>query len=809
MKRYDFKTSEAKWREYWFNDNIYESVDFSEKPKKYILAELPYPSGKFLHVGHMMRYTVPEIYSRFLRMRGYNVLFPMGWDCFGLPPETYAQKEGITPQEAIEQATKAYKISMMDMGYAIDWNREINTSDPEYYKWTQYMFLILWRRGLAKQQEMPVWWCNELGVLADEEVLPAKDGNGRVSERGGYPVQRKMFKQWVLDIPAYADRLISDLDKVDYEPSVKLAQKNWIGRKEGAQVKFDIDGNEVEVFTTRPDTLFGVTFIALSPQHTLIDQLLDKIDNKQEVLDYIQKAESLTDLERQTKEKTGVKLNGIYAKHPLDATKTNIPVMVADYILTDYGTGAVMGVPAHDERDREFASKYGLEILEVVEKPADFDAKAVFTGEGTIINSGVYNGLNSTDARLKIVNDLEKLNKGRKATTYKVRPQIFSRQRYWGEPIPLVYKQDNSIEAVAEKDLPVTLPVMRDFIVGSDGTSPLEKNTEWNSVNDSTGQPAKRETDTMPTWAGSNWYYMRYIDPKNDKAPADIEKLKYWMPIDMYFGDAGHTTAHLLYSRFWFKVLFDEGVVPLDEPYMYRMSGGMLLGPDGGKMSKSRGNVINPKDELEKYGADALRTYLAFIGPYEETYPWNPRGLEACSKLVQKIYDLKIKVSDAAIADETSKLLNKMIKNMTDMMDELKMNTSVSEIMIFVNHLPKLESINKEVWEKFLLVIAPFMPFIAEELWQEFHGYTKWNKENSIHLQSWPSFDLSLLDEKVSEIPVQINGKLRSEIPVTPDDNEQTIRTKVLQNEKLIKHMDGKEIKKLIYIKDKIVNVII
>ncbi|RJR26495.1 leucine--tRNA ligase [candidate division WWE3 bacterium] len=809
MENYNHRQIEDNWKEKWFSDNLYEAVDFSEKPKKYILAELPYPSGKFLHVGHMMRYTVPEIYSRFLRMRGYNVLFPMGWDCFGLPAETFAQKEGITPQEAISKATKDYKDAMMSMGYAIDWNREINTSEPAYYKWTQKMFLVLWKRGLAKQQEMPVWWCEELGVLADEEVLPSKDGKGKISERGGYPVKRKMYRQWVLDIPAYADRLIDDLGKVDYEESVKIAQKNWIGKKDGALVTFNVEGESVEVFTTRPDTLFGVTFLAISPQHPVIEKLKEKISNINDVSEYIEKSKNLTDLEKQTKIKTGVQLIGVYARHPLNSQMTKIPVLVADYILTDYGTGAIMGVPAHDERDYEFAVKYNLEVKKVIEFPQDKNDTPYFTGEGVVINSEEYSGQNSQVCRQDIVKKIESLGLGKGATTYKLRPQIFSRQRYWGEPIPLIYKHDGNIEAVTEENLPVELPVMKDFLVGKDGKSPLEKNMEWNTTIDSEGNPAKRETDTMPTWAGSNWYYMRYIDPHNTVTPADVAKLKYWLPVDLYFGDAGHTTAHLLYSRFWFKVLYDEGIVPIDEPYMYRMSGGMLLGEDGGKMSKSRGNVVNPKDELEKHGADALRTYLAFIGPYEDTYPWNPKGLHACAKLVRTIYNLKTLVSEKADESaETTRILNKTIKNMTEMMDNLKMNTAVSEIMIFTNHIKNLAGIKKETWETFLVLIAPFMPFTAEELWQESNNYSKWQKTNSIHLQMWPKYNEELVIEKITELPVQINGKLRSEVTISDKDNEDTLKQKLLQDERVIKHLGGKEIKKIIYVKDKIVNLI-
>lgn len=805
MEPYNHEKIENNWKDKWFNDNIYEAVDFSEKPKKYILAELPYPSGKSLHLGHMMRYTVPEMYSRFLRMRGYNVLFPMGWDCFGLPAETYAKAEGMTPMEAIDQATVDYKAAMQDMGYAIDWNREINTSSPEYYKWTQWTFKKMWEKGLAIQQEMPVWWCEELGVLADEEVLPNPNGDGKISERGSHPVERKMFKQWVLDIPAMADRLIKDLDKVDYEESVKIAQKNWIGRKDGANVKFKVGDLELTTFTTRPDTIFGITFLAISPEHESVEKLLEMCTNKEEVEEYIKKSASLSDLERQTKEKTGVKLEGVFADHPFDEVETKIPVFLADYILVDYGTGVVQGVPAHDERDFEFAERYDLEIIKVIEAPKDFEGE-LYVDHGTVINSGEYDGTDSEKLIEIITKRLVEENKGGYARTYRVRPQVFSRQRYWGEPIPLIYKEDGTLEAIADEDLPLELPYMEDFLPGEDGVSPLAKNEEWNTTVDSEGNPAKRETDTMPTWAGSNWYYLRYVDPKNANAPVDPKIADYWFPVDMYFGDAGHTTAHLLYSRFWFKFLHDIGVVPMDEPYMYRMSGGMLLGPDGQKMSKSKGNVINPQEVLENYGADAVRTYLAFIGPYEDTYPWNPNGLVACARLVKNVYELSDKVDESHADKETDVMLHKLIKNTTGMMDKMRLNTAVSEIMIFVNHLKKQEKISSEVWKEFVKIVAPFMPFVAEELWQKVNGFDTWEKENSVHLQKWPEFDEKLASDVDVEIPVQVNGRIKAKVTVSADSDEETVKREAL---KLVQEHVKDEPKKVIFVKNKIINFVV
>ncbi len=799
MSKYNHKKIEDNWRDNWFKDNIYEAVDFSNKPKKYILAELPYPSGEFLHCGHMMRYTVPEIYSRFLRMRGYNVLFPMGWDCFGLPAETFAIKKKITPQEAIALAIKNFKYSLQMMGYAFDWDRELSTSDPEFYKWTQWMFIKLWKAGLAQLKEMPVWWCDELGVLADEEVLPdPNDKTKKVSERGGYPVRRKMFKQWVLKITDYADRLLADLDKTQYEESVKQGQINWIGRKDGANVYWEVAGQNLVTFTTRPDTLFGVTFLVLAPEHPAVQSLLDQLENPEEVKKYIEQVQSMSEMERQTnRKKTGVQLKGIFAKHPLDEVTREIPVYIADYVLLDFGTGVVQGVPAHDERDFEFAKALDIEVLEVIDS------------DGIMINSGNYNGSNSTEFARIITERLKDETKGDVAKTYKLRDQIFSRQRYWGEPIPLINKKDGTLEPVSENDLPIELPIMKDFLPSSDGTSPLERNVAWNKTTDSSGNEAKRETDTMPTWAGSNWYYIRYIDPKNNETFCDMEKMKYWLPVDEYFGTAAHTTAHLMYTRFWYKALYDQGLMPYEEPIASRMSGGMLLGPDGRAMSKSRGNVIDPKMVFDNYGADALRTYLAFIGPYEDTYPWSDTSIMACYRLIRTVYELNTKVKDVEANEQTKRAYNKMIKEITSMMTEMKMNTSVSQIMIFTNHLKTLEEIPSEIWKGFLKVFAPIAPFVTEELWQNVNGFKAWKKENSIHLQEWPTYDDKFATDSEVELPVQINGKVRAKITIPIGSTEAEVKELILQNENVKKHIEGKEIVKLVYVQDKIINIVL
>ncbi len=797
-KSYDHNKIETNWKEKWFKDNIYKAIDFDKRPKKYILAELPYPSGKFLHVGHMMRYTVPEIYSRFLRMSGFNVLFPMGWDAFGLPAETFAIKENSTPQEVIKKASQDYKKAMQNMGYAIDWDREINTSDPEFYKWTQWTFLQLFKKNLAKLEEMPVWWCNELGVLADEEVLINENGE-KVSERGGYKVEKKMFKQWVLKITEYADRLLEDLDKVDYMKSVKEGQKNWIGKSEGTQIKFEIESQDVEVFTTRIDTIFGVTFLVISPEHPIVDTLLQSknLQNRKQVEEYVEKTKNMSDLERQTKEKTGIELKGIRAISPVEKDSESIPILLANYVLLDYGTGVVMGVPAHDERDLKFAKKYGLDVKQVIDE------------NSILINSGKYNGLTSEDAKHTIATDLEKVGKCSRTIQYKLRDQIFSRQRYWGEPIPLIYKKNGKVEAISEDDLPLKLPVMKDFLPDSNGTSPLKKNNTWIKTKDKEGNPAERESDTMPTWAGSNWYYLRYIDPQNKKELADMEKLKYWLPVDKYFGDAGHTTAHLLYSRFWYKFLYDIGKVPIDEPYKWRMSGGLLLGPDGNKMSKSKGNTINPKDVLEKYGADATRLYLSFIGPYNETYPWNENGMNACYKLVKSIYALSKKVMSDTPQQKVTKEFHKMLKKITQMIQDLKMNTAVSEIMIFTNTLKKETIIDLEIWKDFIKVLAPFAPFISEELWQGINNYSKWDPKNSIHLQDWPKYDENLATEDEITLAIQINGKVRDQITMQRTATKEQVEKATLEQEKVQNYIGENKIKKFIYVPGKIVNIVV
>jgi len=816
-QKYDFEKIENKWKNKWYEDNICEAKDFDEKPKKYILAELPYPSGYALHAGHMMRYTVPEVYSRYLRMNGYNVMFPMGWDAFGLPAETFAIETGTHPSITTKKAIKSFKDSLIRMGYGIDWSREFSTADPENYKWTQWMFLKLWKSGLAEKKETPVWWCEKLKtVLAEEEVITDKDGN-KISERKEHPVERIMFNQWVLKIPKYAEKLLDGLDEVDFTDSIKTAQRNWIGKSEGAIVTFEALGNKLEVFTTRPDTLYGTTFLVLAPEHPLVNRVVDKAENPGEIKKYVKKAKNKSDLERQiSREKTGVQIKGLFAKHPFDDVDLQIPIFVADYVLMDYGTGSIMGVPAHDERDFEFAKKHNLKIIEII-KPESPTNDKFFVGHGIMINSGKYNGIKSEDFIKKAISLLEKTNKGRKETTYKIRDQIFSRQRYWGEPIPMIYRKDGSLEPIVDPDnleevnkkLPLVLPDVPDYKPTSGGLSPLAKNKKWTVTTDSSGNEATRETDTMPTWAGSNWYFIRYIDPKNNKCFADMDKLKYWLPVDKYFGGIEHTTMHLLYSRFWYRFLYDQNIVPTPEPYSWRLNGGMLLGSDGRKMSKSYNNTIDPMNIVNKYGADATRMYVCFLGPYTDTYPWIENGVKSCLRLVRTIYEFKNSVSDKKDHNDVTKLFHKTVKNITNMCENIKMNTAVSQLMIFTNKLRKVGYINKNTWKEFIKLIAPFAPFVAEDLWQDLNGFKKWNKKNSVHLQTWPKFDKKLIVEDEITLPIQINGKIRDTVIVGINTSEDEVKKVALESKKIQKYVSGKKLKKTIYVKGRILNFVV
>ena len=838
MDAYKHSKIQSKWGPLWVKENVCGAEDFSDKPKKFILAEFPYPSGAGLHMGHFLRYTLPDIYSRKLRMSGYNVMFPFGWDAFGLPAENYAVQTGVHPAETTKQAISNFTKSVTEAGLGIDWARMINTTDPEYYKWTQWIFLKFFEAGLAEIKEEPVWWCEELKtVLANEEVLEDEQGN-KISERGEHPVEKRPLKQWVLKITEYADKLLDGLETIDFPEYAKSAQRNWIGKSIGANISFPIESgseksSELEVFTTRPDTIYGATFMVVAPEHPLIDEFKDDISNIDEVLKYREAASKMSDLDRQmSKEKNGVLIEGIKAKHPLTENFQDIPVFVADYVLMGYGTGAIMAVPAHDERDFEFAKKYELEIIQTVykDKPESstpqndedlpFSADKAFikiTPEIKKILSGETE-LSCDDMKVAVVNALEKISRGSKQTTYRLRDWLFSRQRYWGEPIPILHKSDGSFEAIADtnspeevaNNLPLILPEVPDYTPSSDGASPLAKNTAWVNTKAADGSEAQRETNTMPNWAGSSWYYLRYIDPNNDQTLADPEKMKYWLPVDRYFGGSEHTTLHLLYSRFWHQFLYDQGVVPTPEPYAWRMNGGILLGEDGYKQSKSRGNVVDLNEMLDQFGADALRLYICFLGPYDATMNWNQGGLKACRRLVDNIYALQSKVEDQNKEDvEFTRLYHRINKRVSSMLDNLKMNTAVSEFMIFVNEAKKQACIGKDTWSGFVRLIAPFTVFLSEELWTNINDSENWTKETSIHTQEWPSFDPALAKEDSITVGIQINGKVRADIQVVEGEDEASVKEKVLEIPKIQKWVEGKDIKKFIYVPGKIVSIVI
>jgi len=797
---YNFLEIEAKYKNKWHDEKVYEAVDFSSKPKKYILAEFPYPSGAALHMGHMMRFSTADIYSRYKRMSGYNVLFPMGWGDFGLPAENYAIKTGIHPSETTKKSIETMKTSLIHMGFGFDWDREISTIDPEYYKWTQWLFLKFYENNLAEYKEMPLWWCEELKtVLAEEEVLEDDNGN-KISERGGHPVIRKNLKQWVLKMPNYAQKLIDGLEKTEFPEHIKNAQINWIGRSEGSEVLFNVkDSSEkIKIFTTRIDTIFGASFLVLSPENPLLEKIVTS-EQKDEINKYQEKVKSKSELERTElqKEKSGV-FTGSFAINPI--SKKEIPIYIGDFVLMSYGTGAIMGVPAHDERDFEFANKYNLEIVQVIEN----EIKELPNKEyGKLINSGEYNGLSSEEAREKLNELIEKNYLGNKKVNFKLRDWVFSRQRYWGEPIPLIHLENGEI--IEENNLPLVLPEVPNYEPSSDASAPLAKNTDWVNV-EVNGQKGKRETNTMPNWAGSSWYFLRYIDPKNKNEFASQEKLKYWMPVDNYFGGSEHTTMHLLYSRFWNQFLHDINLVPVSEPYHWRLNGGLVLGPDGKKMSKSLGNTVDPLPVAEKYGADAIRMGIAFMGPVEDSFPWNENGVRACSKVLNTVWGLSEKLTEEKISSQDIHI-NNLIKNISLMYENIRLNTTVSEIMIFINNIKNDEKISKEVFIKFLKCLAPLAPFITEELYQKVNK-TNFEKNTSIHISEFPIFDEKVLSEIKINLPVQINGKLVTTLEIEKNKSQEEVLALTKNNEKLNSLLEGKEIKKIIFVPNKILSLL-
>ena len=793
---YNFREIEQKWQNYWNEHKTFftDVWDFS-KPKFYALDMFPYPSGQGLHVGHPEGYTATDILSRMKRMQGYNVLHPMGWDAFGLPAEQYAIQTGNHPAGFTAENIQTFTRQLKMLGFSFDWDKEISTCDPNYYKWTQWIFKQLFNDGLAKLVEMPVNWCEELGcVLSNDEVIDGK------SERGGFPVVRKNMKQWVLDIPQYADVLLNGLEDIDWPESTKEIQRNWIGRSEGAEVKFNIantDNLQMTVFTTRPDTLFGATYCVLAPELDLVEQITTDAQ-RTAVEEYKKLAAAKSDLERTelNKEKTGV-FTGAYAINPVNGRQ--IPIWISDYVLSTYGTGCIMAVPAHDQRDYEFATKFGLEIIPVLE--GGDVSKEAFTDDGIHINSNFLDGLNKEDAISKIIEWLEENKIGTKKVNYKLREWIFARQRYWGEPIPIVYL-DDEMKALADSELPLVLPELEDYAPSKSGASPLDKATEWINTTFE-GKPAKRETSTMPGSAGSSWYFLRYIDPNNDNEFANQELLKHWMPVDLYMGGPEHAVGHLLYSRFWNNYLYNKGLVPVKEPFAKLRHQGMILGPNGEKMSKSKGNVINPDDMVREYGADSLRLYEMFMGPIDSAKPWDPNGIEGSKKFLDRVW--RLFVESDKIKDSPNKNLEKVyhftVKKVTNDYENMYFNTAISQMMIFVNSVNKENVLPKEYAEGFLKLLNPIAPHITEELWSIL-GNT-----DSIAYEPWPKYDEPKTIDDEKELPVQVNGKLKATVMISLDEDEASIKEKV--HSALVGKLDGKSIVKEIYVKNKIYNVVV
>ena len=800
---YNHKTIEKKWQKYWAAHNTFNTTTDPDKPKFYALDMFPYPSGQGLHVGHPEGYTATDILSRFKRAQGYNVLHPMGWDAFGLPAEQYALDTGNDPAEFTKKNIETFRRQINSLGFSYDWNREVNTTDPEYYKWTQWIFIKLYEKGLAYEAEVAVNWVPELGtVIANEEVIDGK------SERGGYDVIRKPMRQWMLKITAYADRLLDDLEELDWPESIKEMQRNWIGRSVGANVTFKVADTDKEftVFTTRPDTLFGATYAVMAPELPLVKEITTP-EQMQAVEDYIAQAAKKSDLNRTdlAKEKTGV-FTGAYAINPVNGKE--IPIWIADYVLASYGTGAIMAVPAHDERDFEFAKTFDLEIIPVL---AGGDVtKEAFTEDGEHINSDFLNGLNKQEAIDKMVAWLEENGVGKKEVSYRLRDWLFSRQRYWGEPIPIIHWEDGTTTALSEEELPLRLPKADNIKPSGTGESPLANITDWvNVVDPKTGLKGRRETNTMPQWAGSSWYFLRYVDPHNKQALADYEKLKQWLPVDIYIGGAEHAVLHLLYARFWHKFLYDLGVVPTKEPFQKLFNQGMILGENNEKMSKSRGNVVNPDDVVKQYGADTLRLYEMFMGPLDASIAWSENGLEGSRKFLDRVWRLIVdengKLRDRITTFNDGKLdkvYNLTVKKVTEDFENLHFNTAISQMMVFVNEAYKADALPYAYIEGFVQLLAPIAPHIAEELWEIL------GNEGGISYVPWPTFDEAALVESEVEIVCQINGKVRAKLMVPVDSSKEALEELALANEQIKEHIAGKTVRKVIAVLNKLVNIV-
>jgi leucyl-tRNA synthetase len=809
-KGYDHHAIEAKWQTYWETHRPFRAVDDPSKPKFYCLDMFPYPSGSGLHVGHLEGYTATDIVSRYKRMRGFNVLHPMGWDAFGLPAEQYAVKTGIHPAVTTAQNIATFKRQMKRVGLSYDWERELSTTDPDYYRWTQWIFLKLFARGLAYVAEVPVNWCPALGtVLANEEIVDGK------SEVGGFDVVRKPMRQWVLKITAYAERLLDDLRLVEWPASTLEMQKNWIGRSIGAEVDFSLDDRKgtIRVFTTRPDTLFGATYMVLAPEHPLVP-VVTTAEQRAAVSAYREATARKSDLQRQEleKEKTGV-FTGGYAVNPVNGER--LPIWIADYVLMSYGTGAIMAVPAHDERDWAFARRYQLPIREVIAGGTVEEAAYTDTERGTVVNSTTadgrfsIDGLTPSDAIPKITAWLEQQGKGEKAVNYKLRDWLFARQRYWGEPFPILWV-DGEARPLPEEQLPLVLPETHNFKPSGTGESPLANLDEWVATTEpATGRPARRETNTMPQWAGSCWYYLRFIDPSNAKQLVDPAKERYWMPVDLYIGGSEHAVLHLLYSRFWHKVLYDIGVVSTPEPFKKLVHQGIVLGEDNQKMSKSRGNVVNPDEMMDQFGADAVRLYEMFMGPLEAMKPWSTRGVEGVTRFLERVWRLMVtddgRLSPAVVAGQPSpeqqRLLHQTIKKVTEDIEDLRFNTAISQMMVFTNEMTKAERRSRALLEPFVLLLSPFAPHVAEELW------VLLGRQPSVSQQPWPAFDPALTLSDRLTIPVQVNGKLRGKIEVSPEATREAVEH--LAREQVAEWLQGKEPKKIIYVEKKLINFVV
>ncbi|MGG7621077.1 leucine--tRNA ligase [Bacillus coreaensis] len=794
---------EKKWQSFWDVNKTFQTSEEKGKRKFYALDMFPYPSGAGLHVGHPEGYTATDILSRMKRAQGYNVLHPMGWDAFGLPAEQYALDTGNDPAEFTALNIATFKRQIKALGFSYDWDREVNTTDPEYYKWTQWIFLKLFEKGLAYIDEVAVNWCPALGtVLSNEEVIDGK------SERGGHPVERRPMKQWVLKITAYADRLLEDLEELDWPESLKDMQRNWIGRSEGAEITFNIEGNDGQftVFTTRPDTLFGATYAVLAPEHVLVERITTA-EMRDAVQAYIEQIKSKSDLERTdlAKDKTGV-FTGAYAVNPVNGAK--MPIWIADYVLVSYGTGAIMAVPGHDERDYEFAKKFDLPIVEVV---AGGDvSKEAYTGDGEHVNSDFLNGMNKEEAISRMIAWLEEKEIGTKKVTYRLRDWLFSRQRYWGEPIPVIHWEDGTMTAVPDSELPLVLPKTTEIRPSGTGESPLANIEDWvNVVDPVTGKKGRRETNTMPQWAGSCWYYLRYIDPKNDQALADPEKLKEWLPVDIYIGGAEHAVLHLLYARFWHKFLYDIGVVSTKEPFQKLFNQGMILGENNEKMSKSKGNVVNPDEIVGTHGADTLRLYEMFMGPLEASIAWSTQGLDGSRRFLDRIWRLLVdengEIAEKVQSVDSSsleKVYHQTVKKVTEDFEGLRFNTAISQLMVFINEAYKTPVLPKDFVEGFVKLLAPICPHIAEELW------SKLGHSESISYEAWPAFDEAKLVDDEVEIVVQINGKVKAKLMVPSDANKEALEQIAMDDTTVKEQIDGKTVRKVIAVPGKLVNIV-